>query len=186
MSFDRQEFVTLYNQIAERFPAMRPVAVVASVLRIVETLPMRGVREICLDFFENAKNTPLPGDFRKAAVTWLKANKVYQHDDGPMPIDCRVCGDLGIIRIRHHENSNFDELMKCSCGSSIAGNFRAPTWDQGLSSAFKKESCPLEWFKPTEAVDVLAFRSDKTILQIIEKWKERKTKSETYWKVRGY
>jgi hypothetical protein len=119
-------------------------------------------------------------------VTWKKANNFYQHEEYSTAIDCGFCGDLGIIRILHHEKTGFDELIKCACKNPIAGNFKSPVWDNSLSAAFKKEKCPLDWFKPTESVNVATFMSDKTIVQILEKWNARKTKSENYWENQGF
>lgn len=96
--------------------------------------------------------------------------------------DCDVCQDLGIVRITHHVKDDFESLMKCACGNKSEMNLKIPEWDNGLGGAFKRDICPLEWFKPKDLNGIF----NESFWERVEFFKNKKRKAEAHWKSVGF
>lgn len=179
------EFMFVMNAMAEVFPAINGKARLKLYHDAVKDTPLKCLRDISRSFLMASKQMPLPSDFVLAVTDWKRTNKINSYDpDEASIILCRKCNDLGIVRIQHHHDPEFDCLMSCECKVSITKTLKAPTWDNGLLAAYIKTPCPLEWFKPvsTEVFD----KNNSEIKTIIKNWNARKTSAEKYWFDMGY
>jgi len=181
----KQFFLQRFEMLIECFPSLKSKSKIDRIYYFMKDVNEIGIAEIFETIIDNFKYAPTPNDFHEAVVAWNKKNKVNSFNaDDLSPILCRSCGDLGIVRIQHHHDPDFDCLMSCDCKVSITKTLKAPIWDNGLLAAYIKTSCPLEWFKPV-SIDTFD-KNNSEIKTIIKNWNARKTKAEKYWFDMGY
>lgn len=180
-----KDFFNVMNEMNEVYPGISSQIRIKLYYNTVRDLPLKAIRDISISFISSQRQMPLPSDFRTAAKEWLKANKVYVHDDKPVPIECNFCNDIGINFIRRIDDKSFYSLMRCDCKTHITQDLKAPTWDNGLRAAYSREACPLDWFKPRdlEEGESLDF---KMVLKMGESFKNKKREAELFWKNMGF
>lgn len=188
-----KEFAILYNTVASRFQAMNNIALTAKCYQYVEDLPLEGVREICDDFFDNARHVPLPGDFKKATKEWKKnffMKNGYWYGKSDIvaeytKLDCEYCTDVGVVRMVSI-GGDHEKLIRCSCAKGENSSEKMPVWSNDLRAGFKREPCLIDWFKP----DIESNEKDeKMYTKLLDKfvaWKKRLNLAEQHWQSLGY
>lgn len=180
----QKDFTEIMNIMADVFPNINNRSRIKYYFNAVKDLPLEALRDISKSFLTSAKQMPLPNDFLDAARDWKRKHNYQSHIEEAEVILCNKCGDLGIVRIQHHNDLKFEELLRCDCGQIIGDVLKTPIWANDLHKVFKVSPCPLYWFKPqnTSAVDF----NNSEIINILSEWKRKKKKSEKYWSDLGY
>lgn len=179
-----KDFFEAMNYMADRFPHITAKSTIKLYFEAVSDLPLKAFRDISKHFLMSAKTQPLPNDFLEAATAWKRKNGFYVHDETGTPILCSRCGDLGVLVLKKHDNSDYETLINCPCLHGVCKDLKAPPWKIDLASAFSYSKCPVEWFKPK---DVLGFTLENLQVQkFIDDWKQRKLNAEKYWKDLGF
>lgn len=181
---ERSIFLKYMDIMIEVFPNLKSKMKIERIYWFLKDLPEIAIKEITTAILDNYKYTPTPNDFHEAAILWKKKNNFYQADIEIEKIECTRCNDLGIVRIQHHNPSDFDCLMNCACKRVIGFQLKAPAWSSDLLQAFRVSVCPVEWFKPksTSKMDM----EDLEVMSIMSRWSTRKQKAEKHWRDLGY
>lgn len=152
----------------------------------------QGFIEVCETICDNFRQVPLPNDFDKAIHAWRKnfseQNGYAYSDHGKQGIEniqftriiCSLCNDVGMLRITHRVPSNFESLMRCTCGQDETEP-SIPEWDAQLSGAYHREACPADWFKPKIAGDDSDQEVSAKIWDTVEFWKRKKRQAVKHW-----
>lgn len=195
---DAKSFTEGFDLITKNFGSnSMPFGKMARVRQICENrISGSGFLQICQNLCDRLRVAPLPKDFEEEVQLWRK-NFYYTHGHGfgqtfgsktisPDGPSCSYCLDLGVVMITRHTEDGWHTLMRCDCGNRSEMNLQIPEWDNGLKGAFKKDSCPISWFKP----EIVPGEGDKTISTKIwnkvKFFKEQKQNAEQYWMSLGF
>jgi hypothetical protein len=180
----QKDFIEVINTMAEVFPNINGKARIKYYFDAVKDTPLKCLRDISKSFLMSSKYMPLPNDFTDAVGEWKKKNNFYKFNpDEPVPIDCKKCGDLGVLVMKKHEGE-FVSLVNCNCQNSIFKDLKVPKWSNDLIGGFYSEVCPLDWFKPKKVLDFNLENSE--IKNLMINWKKQKQRAEKYWSDLGY
>jgi hypothetical protein len=93
--------------------------------------------------------------------------------------NCIECNDLEVIRAIFLDNS-IDTLMLCICVNTNikdSSRWKLPQWDREMNQLFRREKCPLDWFKPDKSfLPTKILQSEK-----VKQWRAKVKEAETYW-----
>ena len=180
----QKDFTDIMNTMSEVFPAINGKARIKYYWDAVRNFPLVAMKDVSKHFLMSSKQMPLPQDFIEAMSAWKKKNNFYQADIEIEKIECTRCNDLGIVRIQHHNPSDFDCLMNCDCNQLVGKKLKAPSWSNDLLQAFRVGPCPVDWFKPKQTTTFNL--GDFEVMNIISFWNDKKLKAEKHWCDLGY
>ena len=178
----QKDFTEVINIMAEVFPNINAKARIKYYYNAVKNLPFKALKDISQEFLMASKFMPLPVDFSEAAHAWKKKNNWYAQEIIEVVAICVYYRNSGVVRIKHHSNSDVDQLMTCNCSDSWrAEHFKFPKFDYSLKQVYKVEPCPLEWFKPSDKNP-----EGKEFEKLKDAYLVRIKKAEKYWSDLGY
>lgn len=96
---------------------------------------------------------------------------------------CGGCLDLGIVRVVSLTEPPVDTLMLCDCADNKDhSNWDLPKWDRALVAIYRKEKCPINWFKPQRVNpgDAVDLRSEP-IMEKIRQWQRLLISAQEHW-----
>jgi hypothetical protein len=189
-----KDFTQQMNRMTSTWTSITNVDRMPRYYRVVKELPLEALKEIVDRLLDSSTKMPLPKDFMDQASEWRKNyfntnGHVYGTEKGFVEADqigCKVCFDCGIMKIEHHQPSEFKQLMRCSCEKGSVSMAKMPQWSHDVAAAFKKVAIDPKWFNPhaNETEDLI--NSEKKLYAKVMAWRSIVEKSEIYWDSMGY
>lgn len=149
----------------------------------VQDLDFYEFKRIVDQFIKTSRQAPMPSDFIQAADSFRKSRPRNVNPNEGLEPDCRHCVDVGFFQVAYHDTPESKTLMRCSCpiGETRHPKFFIPQWEPKIAAVFKRESCPLSWFKPKDGV----FDPEKPVYSlrgIVDAWMERLRLADGHWR----
>ncbi len=94
---------------------------------------------------------------------------------------CLECLDVGVVKVK---GIGFESLMLCDCDSRDHGRegprnpWKLPRWSKSISHDYRREKCPVDWFKPN--IDPAGITYD-SLTDRRDGWLERIKIAEQFW-----
>lgn len=152
----------------------------ALIWRHVERLSYSEFLKIIENFLGSFRYAPLPNDFKDAAASEMRANPRKAIEVHVWTPNCFECDDAGVIVV--YPEPEIESLMRCLCDKGTNHFSKLPEWSNSVSK-WKKEKCPVEWFRPDEMKrDMNGEINWQTSLnKKIEYWKAKVNLAEQFW-----
>lgn len=95
---------------------------------------------------------------------------------------CFQCDDLGVVRVISREEP-IESLMLCDCEEGRDQRYALPRWEYNLGRLYRREKCPLSWFKPDMVVVAPGreMKLQETIASKVEYWRAKIAIAEEFW-----